>query len=100
MLPRTAECQDDNAFPAAIHELTAHLRSDAHDLVRAHGVRLLLHEQRQAPRHHEVHLFLLQMRVNPTLLTGQQDDQVQPKALDAKFAAKALHPLVAARLEL
>ena len=73
---------------AAVDELAAHRRRDAHELAALERLFLALDQDRQRPLEHEVDLLLVEVAMDATALARLEHDLVDPEARDAELAAQ------------
>src|SRR5918995_3284350 len=88
VLAGSAEREQHEAAGAAVGELAAHGRRNAHELSALERLLLTLDQQGERSVEHEVDLLLLRMAVDAATLAGFEHHLVEPEGRDPELAAE------------
>jgi hypothetical protein len=95
MLAGSADGDENTRRRSAVFEPAPQPAGHSRELARVEHMRLLLHDQRERPREHEIHLLLQAVPVNPSALPRLERQLIHPERLDAERAPKRDESLLA-----
>ena len=99
MLARRADRQQTKRLAAAIDELAPDVRHQASHLVYRENERLSRDDERELALQHQIQLFLVLVRMDASLFSWLQAQDVDAHAGGAEFASQRLEPLAGSELE-